>query len=445
MPEDQGTRTHGSLSAADAPLEVVLVNREPESRSRLAMESAGAHLGWDPDTIAELVSPQEVRLLRLPCRILGKVIVFWGVVALHNNARGPFKGGIRLAADVSLWETVELSRLMTLKTAVVNIEFGGGKTGIRVDMPAMYRKFDRTPIDLDFEKIISLDAVELYAQIMRETFASHYYVPAPDMGTGPDEMAAIINATQDPASVTGKPEGIIGWQPGRRESTGYGVSFVATRYVQEVLDLRPNRCTAAVQGFGNAGGYAARFLAEQGVRIVAITDLYGGVYHQKGLDVEALIAYAAEQGTVRGYPGADTLTNEQLFGLDVDILVPAAAGNAITDTLAHTVRAKVVVEGANMPTTPPAMRILADKNIAVIPDIVANAGGVVASMEEYARSLSAAKTPSEQVFGTIRELLGDAMDATLERSHDMKVSLYEAAVSLAMERVYDAMKRRRMI
>lgn len=445
MPHEDGTQIPVSRSAQAAPLEVVLDNREPESRSRAAMESAGECLGWDAQTVAELVSPQEVRLLRIPCKILGKVIVFWGVLALHNNARGPFKGGIRLASDVSLWETVELSRLMTLKTAVVNIEFGGGKTGIRVDMARMYRTFGRTPIDREFEKIISLDAVEYYAQAMRDTFAAHYYVPAPDMGTGPDEMAFILNETQDPASVTGKPEGIIGWQPGRRESTGYGVSFVGTRFLKNSLGLRPDRCTAAIQGFGNVGGHTARFLAEQGVKIVGITDLYGGVYRKHGLDVEALSAHVSEHGTVRDFCGADPLTNEQLFGLDVDLLIPAAAGHAITATTAHTIQARAIVEGANMPTTLEAMQVLAGKKIPVIPDIVANSGGVVASMEEYARSLSAAKTPRERVFGTIRELLGQAMDDTLERSRAMEISLYEAAVALSMERVYGAMQQRRMI
>ncbi|MCC6446710.1 MAG: Glu/Leu/Phe/Val dehydrogenase [Armatimonadetes bacterium] len=429
----------------ESPLESLVSSQEPMTRSRVFMRRAGTHLGLNDKTIAELVSPQEVRVLRIPCKILGKVIVLWGVLALHNNARGPFKGGIRLASDVSLWETVELSRLMTLKTAVTDIEFGGGKTGIRVDMGEMYRIFGRTPLDREFEKIISLDAVEYYSQAMRDVFSSHYYVPAPDMGTGPDEMAFIYNETLDPASVTGKPEGTPGWQPGRRESTGYGVSFVTVSYIQGWMGKPLPETTVAIQGFGNVGSYAALYLAEQGARIEAVTDFYGGTCRKGGLDIEALSKHVARTGTVRGFSGGDSLTNEQLFALDVDILIPAAAGHAVTKENAPSIRAKAVVEAANMPTTLEGMDILTERGIRVLPDILVNAGGVIASMEEYSRSLSAAKTPQDRMFSTIRDLLGSALHLTVQRSKDLNITLSEAAVSLAVERVYDAMKRRRMI
>lgn len=428
-----------------APLESLVCSQEPATRSRVFMQRAGEHLGLDERIVADLVSPQEVRVFRIPCKILGKVIVFWGVLALHNNARGPFKGGIRLAADVSLWETVELARLMTLKTAVTDIEFGGGKTGIRVDMAEMYRIFGRTPIDREFEKIISLDAVEYYSQAMRDTFASHYYVPAPDMGTGPDEMAFIFNETLDPASVTGKPEGTPGWQPGRRESTGYGVCFVTLRYLQARWGKPPGSTTVAIQGFGNVGSHTARFLAEQGVKVVGITDVYGGTYCRDGLDVVALEAHVARTGTVRDFPGGEPLSNERLFSLDVDVLIPAATGHVITAQNAADIRARAVVEAANMPTTLAGMDLLIQRNIEVVPDIIANAGGVIASMEEYSRSLSATKTSREQMFATIRHLLGIALDQTMQRSEALGISLSEAAVGLAVERVFDAMQRRRMI
>jgi len=409
------------------------------------MERAGRHLGLDEPTIAELISPQEVRTFRLPCKILGKVIVLWGVLGLHNNARGPFKGGIRLASDVSLWETVELARLMTLKTAAVDIEFGGGKTGIRVDMGAMYREFDRQPIDRAFEKIISLDAVETYACSMRSLFASHHYVPAPDMGTGPDEMAFIYNQTLDPASVTGKPEGTPGWQPGRREATGYGVSFITLRMLSDQLGLRPDRASVAIQGFGNVGSYAARYLADAGVRVVAVTDSYGGTHSAAGLDIVSLMDHAARTGTVRGYPDGEPIDNAALFSLDVDAVIPAATGHVITCANAADVNARVVVEAANMPTTVAGMDILTERGVVVVPDILANAGGVIASVEEYARSLSATKMPQDRMFATIRDLLGAALDASLARSQVSGTTLSEAAVAIAVERVYDAMLRRRMI
>jgi glutamate dehydrogenase/leucine dehydrogenase len=409
------------------------------------MERAGRHLGLSDATIAELVSPQEVRAFRIPCKILGKVIVLWGVLALHNNARGPFKGGIRLAADVSLWETVELARLMTLKTAAVDIEFGGGKTGLRVDMAEMYRVFGRTPIDREFEKIISLDAVEYYAKAVGSLFAEHHYVPAPDMGTGPDEMAFIYNETQDSASVTGKPEGTPGWQPGRREATGYGVSYVTLRLLEDRLNVPAKQASVAIQGFGNVGSYAARYLADAGVRVVGVTDSYGGTCRTAGLDIPALVAHVGREGTVRGFAGGDPLQSDRIFALDVDVLIPAATGHVITDANAGDIRARAVVEGANMPTTMEAMDILTRRGIVVMPDIVANSGGVIASMEEYARSLSAAKMPQERMFQTIRDLLSTAMDVTSARSDELKVTLTEAAVGIAIERVYDAMRGRRMI
>lgn len=414
-------------------------------RTRVMMKAAGNHLGLDAGTVSELINPQEVRVFRIPCKILGKIIVFWGVLALHNNARGPFKGGIRLAKDVSLWETTELARLMTLKAAIVNIEFGGGKTGIRVNMGRMYRLFNRFPIDREFEKIVSLDVVEYYAQAMRDLFSTHQYVPAPDMGTGSDEMAFIFNETLDPASVTGKPEGIHGWQPGRRESTGYGVSYLTARFIEEQLGKRLKESTVAIQGFGNVGSNTARYLAEQGVHVVGITDIYGGVYQQAGLDINALEQYAARTGSVNHFPGGTPLTNAQLFALDVDVLIPAAGGNAITAENAGSIQAQVVVEAANMPTTLEGMNILKARGIWLVPDIVANAGGVIASMEEYVRSLSAAKNSRDRMFATIRELLETAMAETLQASISLKCTLYEAAVSLAMQRVYDAMRHRRMV
>ncbi|MCD6352019.1 MAG: Glu/Leu/Phe/Val dehydrogenase, partial [Armatimonadetes bacterium] len=218
-------------------MENILETTEPMTRSRALVEAAGRRLGLGDRDVAEIVSPQQVRVFRIACEILGKVVNFWGVLALHNAARGPYKGGIRLAADVTIWETIELARLMTLKCAAVDIQLGGGKTGIRVDMDEMYRVFGRTPRDPDFEKIVSLGVVKSYAQTFRDTFSKHIYVPAPDMRTGPDEMAVIYNETLDPASVTAKPEDTPGWLPGRSESTGIGTAHI-TRVALERLQER---------------------------------------------------------------------------------------------------------------------------------------------------------------------------------------------------------------
>lgn len=427
-------------------MENVLQNCEPVTRSRALMQRAGEGLGLPQHEIMELITPQQVTTFRIPCKILGKVINFVGVLALHNNARGPFKGGIRLASDVTIWETIELSRLMTLKCAACDVEFGGGKTGIRVDMPALYNRFGRGPKrDLEFEKIISLDAVEYYSQHFRGTFSSHVYIPAPDMGTGPDEMAFIYNETLDPASVTGKPEGTPGWLPGRKESTGVGCCYIALRAMDQFLGLQPSDARVALQGFGNVGKPLAQGLAEAGCKIVAITDFFGGVYNEAGLDIDRLLEYESINKTVDGFGGGTVISNEALFEADVDCLIPAAAGDVINSHNAGKIKAKLVVEAANMPTSVEGMDILQERGIRVVPDILANAGGVIASMLEYSSSLSAVKPCKDDVLETCKKKIGDNFDLAVERAEERGVSVTEAAVAMATERVYKVMKSRRMI
>jgi len=430
---------------ADASrIEVLLQSIEPPTRSAVLMRRAGKRLGLERAVVDELVNPQEVIAFRLPCKILGKVIIFGGVMVLHNNARGPYKGGIRLASDVTIWETAELARLMTLKTAATGIEFGGGKTGIRVDMAEMYRVFGREGRDRAFEKIITLDAVEYFASVYREMFSKHIYVPAPDLSTGPDEMAFIYNETLDPASVTGKPEGTHGWLPGRKESTGYGCTFVTLRVLDGILRRKVEGSRIAIQGFGNVGQPLAHYLSDLGARVVGITDAFGGAYDERGLDIAGLVEHAASTGSVAGF-GQRALTNEELFELDVDVLIPAAVGHVIHEGNAGRIRAKAVVEAANMPTTLEAMDILEKRGIAVIPDILANAGGVIASMEEYSRSLSAMKVAKEDVFKMIRDRIGENLDLSMKLAQELGISITEAAIQIAIERVYQVMVRRRFI
>jgi len=426
-------------------METLLQNEEPETRSVWLMHEAGYRLGMPHDEIHEMVAPQQVNIFRIPCKILGKVVNFWGCLALHNSARGPFKGGIRLAGDVTIWETTELARLMTLKCAVCDVEFGGGKTGIRVDMPAMYELFRRTPRDLEFEKIITIDAVEYYAQHFRDVFSSHLYIPAPDMGSGPDEMAFIYNETQDPASVTGKGDGVHGWLPGRKESTGIGCSYLACRTMQEVLGTAPEDATVAIQGFGNVGRPLASDLQQRGAKVVGIVDLYGGTYNPEGLDIDGLLEHFEQQATVGGFAGGEPLDNDRLLRLDVDCLIPAAAGDVITGEIAPQLQARCVVEAANMPTTIDGMKVLRERGIPVAPDILANAGGVIASMLEYSSSLSAIKPAQDDVYDIIRQKIGDNFDLAMARASSEDIGLVESAIELAMERVYGVMKGRRML
>ncbi len=426
-------------------MEQVLQTKAPQTRSVWLMQRAAVHINMPREDVEELVNPQQVTVFRIPCKILGKVVNFWGCLALHNSARGPFKGGIRLADDVTIWETTELARLMTLKCAVCDIEFGGGKTGIRVDMQQMYQLFERTPRDLEFEKIIALDAVEYYAQAFRDVFSSHVYIPAPDMGTGPDEMAFIYNETQDPASVTGKGEGLHGWLPGRKESTGIGCSYLTQRALPEMAGVDPDGATVAIQGFGNVGRPLAQDLAANGLKVVAVTDLYGGAYNQEGLDIDGLLEHYDRAATVGGFPGGAPINNDGMFALEVDALIPAATGDVITGRNARDIKARCVVEAANMPTTVEGMKGLEERKVPVAPDILANAGGVIASMLEYSSSLSAVRATREQVYEIIRRQIGDNFTAACQLAEQERTTVCEAAVRIAVERVHGVMKARRML
>lgn len=421
-------------------IEHLLGSKEPDNVSSELVQRAGERLGYPQEVITQLIQPDQVLTFRLTVEVLGKVISPYGCIVLHNNARGPYKGGIRLANDVSIWETSELARLMTLKTAVTGIEFGGGKSGIKVDMDALYKLFGVKERNVEFESIIKRAIIAKYATIHKELLSSHTYVPAPDMGTGGPEMAVISGLTGDPASVTGKPEGVNGWLDGRKEATGYGVATAVLETLDH-LGIPANQAKVAMQGFGNVGSYAAYYLAQHGVKIIGVVDIFGGVQDPDGLDIPALFKYAGQHGTVKGFNN-QPLTNEELFKLPVDILVPAAGGHVLNKETAPGVQAKAVVSAANMPATPEGMAILEDKQVYIFPDIVANAGGVIASNLEYAASLSAKPAKKEEVLEFVGERIKSSFQDFNKIATDQNISPTEAAIQLAVQRVYEAMKLR---
>jgi glutamate dehydrogenase/leucine dehydrogenase len=435
--------TVGLMGNEKSRMEEVVQSEEPMTRSVKLIHDVGRRLSMDEMVVNELVSPQELVIFRIPSKTLGRVVIHWGCMALHNNARGPYKGGIRISSDVNAWETIELARLMTLKTAVNDVEFGGGKTGIRVDMADMYRIFGRTPRDSDFERIIRLDAVEYFGHAFKEVFSSHKYIPAPDFGTGGDEMAVIFNQTMDPASVTGKPSGVHGWLPGRREATGWGCFEAAKLAMEEILAGGVEGCSVAVQGFGNVAQWACRYLFDHGAKVIAVTDSRGGAHSASGLNIPELVCHKERTGHVSGFAGE--IDNEGLFRLQVDLIIPAALGDAINSENAPGIRARGIVEGANMPVSCHAMDILAEKGVVVVPDIIANAGGVIASMEEYSGSLSAIKIDQSEVQRMISDKIRASFHESLDLSSAEGISLSEAAVQMAIERVYDAMVKRSFI
>lgn len=429
-----------------SPVERVLHAPLPQTRSTVLMHKAGLRMGLLEREVRELLAPAQIRVIRLSVPVGHQVLIVWGVLALHNMARGPFKGGIRLADEVDLHETLELARLMTLKTAVTDVEFGGGKTGIHLSWPAVYRQCGKDPNlrDLAFEKDVSLEVISRYARRVRHLIMRHEYIPAPDMGTAPEHMAMIFNETLDPASVTGKPENIHGWLPGRRESTGYGVAECVL-YWLEKTGRDPCDATVALQGFGNVGSYAARFLADAGVRITAITDAHGGIYEPDGIDIPALVAHSSKTGSVFGFRTRHTITGDDLFSVECDVFIPAAISHAITVDRARRLRCRAIVEGANMPVLPEAFDVLGERGIPVIPDVIANAGGVIASMEEYSKSLSAALITREAVLQMVSNRVRAALENAEELAERQGITTTEAAIEIAMRRVYDAMRTRRFL
>lgn len=427
-------------------LEDYVRSKEPRTRSALLLRESAKRLKIGSDAIDEIIKPSAVLIQRLPVPILGTVVNIMSGIVLHNRARGPYKGGIRLDQDVDLWETTELARLMTLKTALVDIELGGGKSGISVDLRALYAHMLRTrrfrgPYP-EFARIAKADIMTEFSNHFAPLFARHEYIPAPDMGTGGAEMVRIYNETRDPASVTGKPDGIEGWLPGRAEATGYGV-YYAIRRDMERKGTAPDRCTVAIQGFGKVGSHAARYLHRDGVRILAVTDLSGGIQDAQGIDISALFAHCATAGGIKGFKSRP-IDNAQLFALPCDYLIPAAGGHVIDGRNARRVGARVVVEAANMPVTYEGMRALLSRRIEILPDAYANAGGVIASNLEYRQARGGPKYTLEATLAEIRARI-DGVYGAVEPMIRRGRTLVDATMDLALRRIFDTMVHRSLL
>jgi len=349
-------------------------------------------------------------------------------VVYHNTVRGPAKGGLRFCADVTLEETRALAELMTLKTALVGIPFGGGKSAIAMD-PGKLTRFEKTAVLKEFVHMI------------RYELEHGDYIPAPDLGSSPADMAVIFGETHVAESVTGKPAR-IGGLPGRLQATGRGVSKAALLVLEKLLHREPSEATAAVQGFGNVGSHTALFLHQEGVRVVGVSDISGGTHREAGLDVPALARYVSEQGCVSGFPGGDAISNEELLALPVDLLLPCAREDVLDEAIAAQVRAAAVVEGANHPTTPGADRVLQDRNLPVVPDILANAGGVIASYLEWHKGKSGALSRKDETFDVVQSRISASFSHMLQRSEKHRCTFRMACMSAAVEELVSAMKDR---
>ncbi len=349
-------------------------------------------------------------------------------VVYHCTARGPAKGGIRMSLGVTLEETRRLAELMTLKTALAGIPFGGGKSALSID-PARISRFEKTAV------------LKEYVHMLRLELEHGNYVPAPDMGTGPTDMAVIFGETHIPESVTGKPPR-VGGLPGRLEATGRSVSKAAILGLDKLVRRPIRGSTAAVQGFGNVGSHTALFLAEAGLKVIAVSDITSGTHNPAGLDVAALKAHVSARGSIKGFRGGETISNAELLALEVDALLPCAREDVLNGGNADRVRAALVVEGANGPTTPEGEAILSKKGIALVPDILANAGGVIASYVEWRKAKSGALTTKAETFELIDDRIGSAFEDMLRMSREKGCSTRMAAFAIAVEELVQSMQDR---
>jgi glutamate dehydrogenase (NAD(P)+) len=399
-------------------------------------DGAARILNLEPGIWKILTHPKRQIIVSCPIQMdNGEIEVFTGYRVQYNITLGPAKGGIRYHPGVNLDEVTALAAWMTWKCAVAHIPFGGGKGGVICDPTRMSRR--------ELEALTRRYVAEIVDAIGPEKD-----VPAPDVNTNEQIMAWVMDTYSmhvghtTTSVVTGKPLE-MGGSLGRREATGRGVMIVARESAKHVgFDIKG--ATVAIQGFGNVGSISAELLAGLGAKIVAVTDWKGGVYNAKGLDIPKLVEQVAQAKTVEGFKGAEPLANDQIFTLDVDILIPAALENQITIDNAPGIRAKVVVEGANGPTTPDAHRHLHERGVFVVPDILANSAGVTASYFEWVQDRYGYFWTEKEVNERLEAKMCEAFDAVLKTAIKFKVDMRTAAYIVAINRVATVTRMRGM-
>ena len=390
-------------------------------------------LGVHPEVVALLTKPYRELHVEIPLHTDdGHLRVFSGYRVQHNAARGPYKGGVRFHPGADLDEVRALAALMTWKTAIVDIPFGGAKGGVQVD-----------PRSLSANELQQL--TRTYLENISHLLGVYRDVPAPDMGTNAQTMAWMMDAFGKrfgyaPASVTGKPIA-IGGSHGREEATGRGLAYIV-RDTLQALNRDPASARVAIQGFGNVGSNAARFLHELGCPIVALSDAGGGVYRPDGIDPAEALAHVAETGSVASLSGSNETTSDGVLTVDCDVLVPAALGEVINDDNWRDVQASIVIEGANHPITPYADYYLGRQGTVVVPDIVANAGGVIVSYFEWTQNIQQRRWSLEQVNAELERLLCGAYADVRRRAYDEGISLRTSAFMIGVERVVETLELR---
>ena len=396
---------------------------------------ASQKLGLDDEVYNVLKSPVKQVVVSLPVTMDdGTIKVFEGYRVIHSNILGPSKGGIRFDPAVNINEVKALAAWMTWKCAVVDIPYGGAKGGVTCNPREMSKG--------EVERLM-----RAYTNAMLEVFGPDKDIPAPDMGTGPKEMAWLMDEFSRAhgmtinSVVTGKPI-VLGGSLGRTEATGRGV-MVSAMVAMEKIKINPYNATCAIQGFGNVGSYAATLIAKRGVKIVAISDITGAYYNADGIDTRAAQIYRdANDGLLEGLPNAEPISGDELLTLDVDVLIPAAKEDVITKHNADDIKAKLIVEGANGPTSYKADKIISDKGILVVPDILANAGGVTVSYFEWVQNRLGFKWTRDRVNRRSDRIIKSAFEKVYKTSEKFGVSMRIAAYIVAIDKVAKTYKYR---
>jgi glutamate dehydrogenase (NAD(P)+) len=403
---------------------------DPWLNAQRQFDNAAQILNLSPGLRAVLREVRRELLVRFPVKMDdGSVRVFEGYRVQHNTTRGPAKGGIRFHPETNLEEVKALAMWMTWKCALMNIPYGGAKGGVVVDPKLLSHR--------ELERLTRRFASEISLLIGPESD-----IPAPDVNTNAEVMAWIMDTVSMeagysiPAVVTGKPLD-IGGSEGRPSATGRGVCISALEICQR-LQREPASTTVAVQGFGNVGSVSAELMSERGFRICAVSDVSGGIHNANGLDIPALLDHRRNTGSVAGFPQAHAVTNSELLELPVDVLVPAALENQISARNAGRIQASIVIEGANGPTTPDADLILEHRGIVVVPDILANAGGVTVSYFEWVQDLQSFFWEEGEINRQLERILRRAFAQMCEQADRHRVSLRLGAYLVAVKRVADA-------
>ncbi len=416
------------------PNESVADDFNPWTHVSSLIERAGHLLELDEGLIKRIITPERILEVAVPVRLdSGNVEMYTGWRIQHDTSRGPGKGGIRFHQSVNVDEIAALSADMSIKCAVVNIPYGGAKGGVRVD-----------PTLLSLGELERL--TRRYAFSIAPVIGPETDIPAPDVNTDPQVMSWIMDTItmlrgySAPGVVTGKPLA-IGGTLGHAGATSLGVT-ICTLALLKNLARSPDDQRVIVQGYGKVGAPLVQLLSERGMKIVGVADVRGAIHVPGGIDASALAQHFDEAGSVVGFDGADAVSSDDFYSIDCDIAIPAALGGAITERVAQSLAASVVVEAANGPTTGEAAAVLADRGIPVVPDVLANAGGVVASYFEWAQDLQGYMWEKELFHQRLEKTMHEAFDAVWIRHGQLGVNLRETALAVGVERIAEATRLR---